>query len=117
MLYDPATYDDEKALTEYVWHNHFSLLDHNEKLASKMIEIQTTSIDESGNVIVISDWVPTPTDSIRSLLASGMAQFRDTAARRIIAEQNLTIARCTNCDRIVRTPNAQQCLWCGHDWH
>jgi rRNA maturation endonuclease Nob1 len=27
------------------------------------------------------------------------------------------INRCPACKRIVRTPRAQHCLWCGHDWH
>jgi hypothetical protein len=25
--------------------------------------------------------------------------------------------RCKKCHRLARTPVAQQCLWCGHDWH
>jgi hypothetical protein len=25
--------------------------------------------------------------------------------------------RCPKCDRIARTPEAKQCLWCGHNWH
>lgn len=117
MLYDPANYDDEKALTEYVWHNHFSILHPDEKIASKMIEIETTTIDEHGREIAISEWVPSPTDAVRLLLADGMDQFRKRAADRIVAEERVTIARCSSCDRIIRTPNARQCLWCGHDWH
>jgi len=27
------------------------------------------------------------------------------------------ISRCPVCERIVKTPLARQCLWCGHDWH
>lgn len=25
--------------------------------------------------------------------------------------------RCAACKRLVRTPIAKQCLWCGYDWH
>jgi hypothetical protein len=25
--------------------------------------------------------------------------------------------RCSRCGRIVRTPQARQCMWCHHDWH
>ena len=110
MLFDPANYDDERVLTEYVWHNHFSLLHRDEKLASRMIEIQTTSRDEHGREVASTEWVPTPTDSIRSLLEDGMAEFRKNAAKRIINDEQLTIARCSSCERIVRTPNAKQCL-------
>lgn len=27
------------------------------------------------------------------------------------------INRCPQCSRIVCTPQAKQCLWCGYDWH
>ena len=25
--------------------------------------------------------------------------------------------RCSQCNRLPRTPMAKQCLWCGYDWH
>jgi hypothetical protein len=28
-----------------------------------------------------------------------------------------TVARCPACNRVLRTPEAKQCFWCGHDWH
>ena len=55
MVDDPANYDDNKAPTEYVWHYHFSLLHPDTKFASKMIEIATTTIDEYGRQIAVSD--------------------------------------------------------------
>ena len=27
------------------------------------------------------------------------------------------VNRCPACNRVVRTPEAKQCFWCGHDWH
>ena len=47
-------------------------------------------------------------------------RFRQRVARRIEAEKGggkFRINRCPVCDRIVKTPQAHQCLWCGHDWH
>jgi hypothetical protein len=39
--------------------------------------------------------------------------------RRILGEHTAThrINRCPRCHRVVRTPLARQCFWCGHDWH
>jgi hypothetical protein len=28
-----------------------------------------------------------------------------------------TILRCSDCSRILKSPHAQQCIWCGADWH
>lgn len=28
-----------------------------------------------------------------------------------------SVNRCPACTRVVRAPEASQCLWCGHDWH
>lgn len=41
------------------------------------------------------------------------------AIDRLVLEclDQLPINRCPECSRIVRTPTAQQCLWCGYDWH
>lgn len=41
-------------------------------------------------------------------------------SQRVWSEINsgaIRINRCPECSRIVRTPRAKQCLWCGHDWH
>jgi hypothetical protein len=41
------------------------------------------------------------------------------AVGRVINEQRAHINenRCPTCNRIVRTPAACQCLWCGNAWH
>lgn len=41
------------------------------------------------------------------------------AVDRVIREcyYDLPLNRCPKCARLVRTPIAKQCLWCGHDWH
>ncbi|PHR96309.1 MAG: hypothetical protein COA78_28935 [Blastopirellula sp.] len=46
-------------------------------------------------------------------------QFRNTTCDRIVHDfvDKIFINRCPACDEIVLTPKAQQCLWCGHDWH
>jgi len=87
MPYDPDKYDEDSALTEYMWHNHH-------------VEFSTE-----------------PTDEIIELLKNGMQAFRRKSAQRLAESAGLEIARCSKCNRIIRTPAARQCLWCGHDWH
>jgi hypothetical protein len=47
------------------------------------------------------------------------AQRMDQAVDRLLTNglDSLFINRCPKCDRIARTPEAKQCLWCGHNWH
>ena len=54
---------------------------------------------------------------IAAELADGEDAFQRRLARRLLTEHSAEINRCPSCARIVRTPNARQCLWCGHDWH
>jgi hypothetical protein len=41
------------------------------------------------------------------------------AMDRVMMERRSEIVenRCPACHRLVRTPKARQCLWCGNDWH
>ena len=52
-------------------------------------------------------------------LSNGESAFCDGVADRIWSEHRseFEIPRCPECDRILKTSLAQQCFWCGHDWH
>jgi hypothetical protein len=43
---------------------------------------------------------------------------RERAIDRVFSQHlgEMEINRCPACNRIVRTPLARQCLWCGHTW-
>jgi len=62
-------------------------------------------------------------DEVLDLIGDNLADllaFRERIAERIkddAANGRLTLNRCPNCSRIVRTPKARQCRWCGYDWH
>jgi hypothetical protein len=50
-------------------------------------------------------------------LADGADAFRLRVAERIVREHGIVVNRCPRCKRVVRTPKAAQCFWCGFDWH
>jgi predicted RNase H-like HicB family nuclease len=55
---------------------------------------------------------------IELALSAGWKAFRRSVCRRILSERgDEIINRCPRCHRVVRTPEARQCFWCGHDWH
>ena len=67
----------------------------------------------------VADFLPLDHPMIADALADGDTAFRDRVADRIWAQHSaeFSIPRCPECDRILKTDRAQQCLWCGHDWH
>lgn len=105
------TYDDEAALATYIW-DHYS---------SFFTRIELTTAARSGIHTKGSILTREPVDEaeVRDLLARGPEIFRRRAASRVLLEHrdDVFINRCGRCGRIVRTPKAQQCLWCGYDWH
>ena len=50
----------------------------------------------------------------RAFMASGAIEsVKRTVCTRILASSNITINRCMTCSRVLRTPLARQCFWCG----
>lgn len=47
------------------------------------------------------------------------SDFRRIVRDRLFNEHSseIHVSRCSNCQRIVKTPKSKQCLWCGYDWH
>ena len=59
-------------------------------------------------------------EGVRSALADGLSEFERRTQDRVLGafrEGTLMINRCRRCRRVIRTPLARECLWCGHDWH
>ena len=56
---------------------------------------------------------------IRPAVEAGEAAFLDLVAARLLEASGVKglVKRCPECRKIVRTPRARLCLWCGHDWH
>lgn len=52
-------------------------------------------------------------------LQQGHGEYQNKVTQRILQEhaEEIIVNRCPQCGRIVTTPTAKQCLWCGHDWH
>ena len=68
---------------------------------------------------VVQSGLPTDDPAIAHELRDGVAAFRDRVSDRIWNEHGdtLTIARCDECNNILKSPHAHQCTWCGNDWH
>jgi len=120
---ESVTYDEEEELDSYIWRNY-----NISKIAHRAIQSQSVSAkqlrcDEADRApthghhqamkfvggdqpVLESRENLGPLDHYRLIRKRFMEQFGDQVA----------IARCTRCKKIIRTPEARQCLWCGHAW-
>lgn len=116
----PPDYDERPVLTRYVlrWYPH--LMTPAERTGMRAIEmdwkLRTTTAGPSYRAR-LRQFTEGPVE--REAIEMGAAEFRRRACDRILADHpgEIAINRCPRCDRIVRTPLAQQCPWCGNDWH
>lgn len=121
MAIDAPTYDDDRELTDYIWRNYTHLLTNHEALTNKAV-IGAAKADGASPEIkrhLQRFWGSVDDPAIAPALVDGVDAFRDWVRDRVLHEchADVFVNRCPVCSRVVRTPRAQQCLWCGHDWH
>jgi hypothetical protein len=116
-----APYNEETELTEYIWHSYSHLLSEREELAARAIlaDRKAASSGAKMSAMLRKHWGDVKDPQLADLLGEGNEAFRKRVRERILNESadKVIINRCSECDRIVATPRAEQCLWCGHDWH
>lgn len=123
MQPDNSTYDDLAELTEYLWHNYVVLFSENERLTARTLlseeKMASRQMSEPMRHLMRRKLVSRGNPDIDQLLANGPHAFRVSAALRVmeVSKDEYFVNRCPLCSRIVATPRAKQCLWCGHDWH
>jgi hypothetical protein len=114
-------YDDEHVLTNYVWDHFARFLTPAESKAGLAVFAEAKRA-VGASVFAEFIWRKhklAEDSAVAAELADGTEAFRRRAAARIVREHasEIFVNRCPRCHRVVRTPKAQQCLWCGHDWH
>ena len=114
-------YDEEAEVTRYVWQHYRAFFTPVERKTDfAMFADQKAA---AGSPHVKEDiWRRNgiaEDDAVLANLALGIEPFRRQAARRVLAAhaEGVFLNRCPVCRRLVRTPLAQQCFWCGHNWH
>jgi hypothetical protein len=114
------TYREDEELTEYVWHNYRHLMDDAERLVERAILAEEKASADGCRIaeVLRQRWVGND-PCIAEALREGVPAFRARVRDRLLREHadEIAINRCPACGRIVASPKARQCLWCGHDWH
>jgi hypothetical protein len=118
---DTSKYDEEAELTKYVWRHYQHLFTKLEQLGAKAAFAEDKASFSSPSMAdaLRKRWGLKDDPEVVASLAEGEDTFRRRVRARVVAEcaNNLVINRCLACSRIVSTPRAKQCLWCGHSWH
>ena len=112
-------YDEVSLLVEYVYAAyHHQLCTERESQIEELFA--ASAKHEYAQASTYERFGIDPNDPIvQATLKEGHEVFRRRVAERILNEppDQVFINRCPTCSKITRTPKAQQCLWCGHDWH
>ena len=115
------SYDDDLELTDYIWHNYAHLRTDLETRAGNAAIAERKAQAASGQIanVLRNKWGIASDPRFAELLKDGLDEFRRRVRDRILADSadEVVINRCARCQCIVATPRAQQCLWCGHNWH
>jgi hypothetical protein len=121
MHWDATTYDDERELTDYLWHNYGHLFSRQEWKVWKAVSVEhkAQAASESFARVLRERWGAINDPDVVEALRDGFEAFRRRARERVLSARasEVFINRCARCGRIVARPKSQQCLWCGHDWH
>ncbi len=116
-------YDEDEVLTMYLINNAQRFMTDFERQCVWLgITREKSEASESEGIAkrLRERYDAEATEEIDEALSVGVWEYQQQIQRRLRREYDegtLKIKRCPKCSRIVRTPLAQQCLWCGHDWH
>jgi hypothetical protein len=118
----PVDYDDDYELTQYVWNHYTRLLTEFEwRVGRAIMGRAKAAMSNSPQIAERLNrlWGGIEEPEINAALAKGPDEFRRRVCDRLLAvcAAEIFVNRCPNCERIVRTPQARQCFWCGFDWH
>jgi hypothetical protein len=115
-------YEDNRELTRYVWDHYQRFLTEFEwRVGRAIIGRAKAAASRSPQMAEALNrlWGAVDGPEVQAALADGPETFRQRVRDRLLSEYagQVFINRCPNCGRIVRTPQARQCFWCGFDWH
>ena len=118
-------YDEESILFRYVWRHCRNLMTDLERRTDRAAGVRSKALASrsmgNDNLArkLLDGWGCVGDPAVESELQGGLDAFRQRVVFRLLADPRCQalINRCPRCRRVVATPQARQCLWCGFDWH
>ncbi len=115
-----VSYDEDAELMRYVLRYHWDSLSPFEQQIQQAAYTREKFAGSSGAhaTRMMERYGRLNDPKVAAALADGLDAFLRSACRRILAGQAAPeVNRCPRCRRVLRTPAAMQCFWCGLDWH
>lgn len=116
-----SPYEEEKELAEYAWRLRDRFMTPFERRCffAGLIREKWAGLDSEQARTYLGQHGALDDIEVNRALLRGFDAFVERTKTRIAREirRSPYLARCPECARIVATPEARQCLWCGHDWH
>jgi hypothetical protein len=109
-------YDEDKALDAYISGNLTHLVGASEAIGYYFALKQERVKHNPAEAEFIQELIGVQPKEITNIVELGADLIFNRIKTRIRNGQ-IPINRCPQRNRIVRTPRARQCFWCGHDWH
>ncbi|MHC5019605.1 MAG: hypothetical protein ACYTGX_05745 [Planctomycetota bacterium] len=118
---DTGPYDEFRAMVFVIYRHRLNLLTKWERRAPQFSALSP----EQRQHPIRRKWMapdegesPPTAEQLRAMEQGPDAVLR-VVLERVLREHadDLDFPRCPECSRILRTPVAQQCFQCGHDWH
>jgi hypothetical protein len=120
------SYDEKAVLTGYIWNYYQHLMTEFERKVNtvgillekaELSRLRHPDSKSPASMLERIDVMSSP--GVKEALEGGFTKFREKVVHRILTEDSkqVFINRCPNCNRIVRTPKAKLCTWCGHSWY
>lgn len=113
-------YDEPSVLIDYVWSQCYTHMTDFERAGVKAVHARfkaaATDSDRLRGMI-LEKWGGGNDPTVIAALANGEEAFRVAVRDRVLRDHPEVVARCPQCNRVLRTPRAKQCRWCFHAWH
>jgi hypothetical protein len=115
-------YVEDLELTRYVWDNYQRFLTAFEWRVGRAIHGRTKAAASQSPEMASAlnrHFGAVGDAEVEVALIDGFEAFRRRVRNRLLSEHTAAVFvnRCSKCQRVVRTPLARQCFWCGFDWH
>lgn len=113
-------YNESETLKHYIWHNYRQLLSQFEREVDLVVIVRQHA--QKANAQLAQDILDRHgrcgEPAIEAALEAGFAAFYQRISDRLLTEHpdQVVINRCPICHKILRTPRARVCVWCGHTW-
>jgi hypothetical protein len=113
-------YNEESELDRYVWEYFSQFMSEFEMSVCRAARAEFKAEHSTGAQanMLKKNWGSESDPAISEALSVGWPKYRSEVRKRVLRSHNdsIFVNRCPECSRIVRAPNARQCLWCGNEW-